>query len=220
MLFQCDLASEMKLFQGEYSSSLNSMDLYDTELPLTHSSAHGGTMIMWKIELDPYVTVITVDSFSFLPIVFSPRGGQRSIHVAVYLPTHGKDSEFLEQLTKLIFCIDNLREQYPEAPLYLRGDFNVNNNNHSRTILFRHQCYNQDLNCIPIKHATYHHFLGDGLYDSHLDKLMYSKTVRFPEILTKNICKFSNPLVNSHHDLIISKWKSLIFEECQIQSYL
>ena len=100
-LFQCDLVLAMELFRGEYCSSLNSSDLYDPSDPLMHSASHGGTMIMWKIEHDPYVSVIPSEFSSYLPILFSAPGCPISVHIAVYLPTHGKDNEFLEEISKL-----------------------------------------------------------------------------------------------------------------------
>ena len=59
-LYQCDLSLAMETFKGEYCSSLNSKDIHDPGLPLASSSANGGTMIMWNLELDPFVTKIKV----------------------------------------------------------------------------------------------------------------------------------------------------------------
>ena len=63
----------------------------------------------------------------------------------------------------------------------------------------------QDLTSVPITHPTYYHFLGNGQSDSHLDKLLFSKNT-FPEELISIICKLSNPLVDSHHDVILTRW--------------
>ena len=40
--------------------------------------------------------------------------------------------------------------------------------------------------------------------DSHLDRLLHSGLTRLPEILCSIYCKLEQPLINSHHDLIIS----------------
>ena len=96
----------MKYFRGEFSYSLNSEDLHTPELSLTCSYAKGGTMVMWRKMLDPYVTVHPTQTSSFLPIVLDIPGKMTMIHVAVYLPTAGKESEFLSELADLNLTIE------------------------------------------------------------------------------------------------------------------
>ena len=197
----------MELFKGEYSFALNSPDLYDPGLPMTHSKAHGGTMIMWRTEYDPFVSILAVESSAFLPLLFSPPGHPLSIHIAVYLPTQGKENEFMAEIAKLSSYIDQMYDQYPEALFYLRGDFNVNNNNIQRITLLKHFCQEHELISLHIGHKTYHHFMGGGLSDSSLDLILFSSNVKYKEQLSKIICKLTNPLVHSHHDLLVSTWK-------------
>ena len=205
-LYQCDLDLAMGPFRGEYSSALNSSDLYDPGIPMAHSAAYGGTMILWKIKHDPHISIVPVDSSSFLPIIFSPPGYATTVHICIYLPTQGKENQFLGDMAKLDLCIDKLRDQHPEIQFFLRGDFNVNENNIQRINLLQHFCDAQLLNIVPINHKTYHHFMGNGLSDSHLDKLLFSSGACNPEKLSKIICKKSNPLIGSHHDMLVSEW--------------
>ena len=100
MLFQCDLELETSLFKGEYFTALSSEDMLDPELPLL-KRAKGGTMAMWRSQLDQYVSPCTSASSNFLPLIFSPPGLTTTIHIAVYLPTAGKDVEFVEEIVKL-----------------------------------------------------------------------------------------------------------------------
>ena len=100
MLYQCDEVLETNLFKGEYSSSLSSDDLHDMDLPLMNR-AKGGTMALWKKSLENHVFPCRSDSSSFLPIVFSPPGYPSSIHLTIYLPTAGKDAEFVDEMVKL-----------------------------------------------------------------------------------------------------------------------
>ena len=196
----------MQSFSGIYLYSLNSSDLFDPGLPLARSTAHGGTMVMWRIELDPYITVIPSSCPAFLPVLFKPPGQLVSIHVAIYLPTQGQENEFIDCISKLSLCVEQLQEQYPGAALYLRGDFNVNDNNKNRNTLLEHLCSEHLLKSTPISHKTYHHFTGGGLSDSNLDKLLFSSSLKVPETVLQIICKLENPLINSHHDLILSSW--------------
>ena len=59
---------------------------------------------------------------------------------------------------------------------------------------------------VHISHKTYHHFTGSGNFDSNLDKILHSSNVSSKEVVTSIICKLENPLIDSHHDLIISSW--------------
>ena len=161
----------------------------------------GGTMVLWRKEYDEHVEIIPVNTPAFLPIVFSPPGVAVSIHVSVYLPTMGKESEFMEELAKLNACLSEMKKNYPDALIYLRGDFNTSRKNMDRTGLLEFFTTTNNLYEVPISHTTYHHFKGGGLSDSHLDRLL--GTAKTEEILTI-VCKLDNPLVNSHHDLLIS----------------
>ena len=194
----------MNDFKESFSSSLNSQDLYDPDLPLRTARSFGGTMIMWKIDLDPYVTIHPVSCTSFLPLIFNHPDHPVTIHIAVYLPTAGRDCEFGEDFAGLNNCISELHEKYPEANLYLRGDFNVNKSNFLRVGLLNFLCDSNGLEAVDIDHQTYHHFQGNGASDSCLDYLLYCKESPSPEKLIRIHCKLDNPLIESHHDVLVS----------------
>ena len=107
-LFQCDAKQILQYVEGEYCWHLNSDDLSDPELPTVKSRAHGGTLMLWLKELDPYIEVINTKNTAFLPIILNMPGLRVSIHVSIYLPTHGKDSEFVADLADLRNCLDEL----------------------------------------------------------------------------------------------------------------
>ena len=54
-------------------------------------------------------------------------------------------------------------------------------------------------------HPTYHHFVGNGKSDSYLDKVLVliPKAV---EVIETIICGHSDPLVASHHDIVLTNW--------------
>jgi hypothetical protein len=66
-------------------------------------------------------------------------------------------------------------------------------------------CSNLHLKNVPLLHKTYHHFVGEGLFDSNIDVILHSENTPEPESITSVICKFENYLVDSHHDIILSK---------------
>ena len=140
-------------------------------------------MMLWNISHDPYITIHPTSSSSILPVIFSPPDCTVSIHVSIYLPTSGKETQFIEELAQLSLCLDELLGLYPEALIYLRGDFNVNEGNFKRTALFNHFCNKHDFVETFIPHKTYHHFMGNGNSDSNLDKLVFSSAIKYPETL-------------------------------------
>ena len=204
MLFQCDLSLEMNLFKGEYCSSLSSDDLLDPELPLLKMRAKGGTMALWKKIIDPYVTIVPSSTSSILSLVFSPPGLVPAILICLYLPTAGKDLEFVEEVTKLNDTILEMVVKYPDAMIFIRGDANANPKDTRRVDIVKKLCDDWSLTHTPINHPTYHHFQGGGLSDSQLDVLLHS--VRATESLLEIICKLENPMVTSHHDALFSRF--------------
>ena len=92
-LFACDAEIVMSHMMGEYCYFLNSHDKLEPDLPLKQSKAHGGTMVIWKRDLDPFITVRSdlIHSPSFLPLIIQPPGSTPSIHFCTYLPTCGRD---------------------------------------------------------------------------------------------------------------------------------
>jgi len=201
-IYLCDVHLKMDYLKGDYMYSLNSTDQFDLELPLTQSKASGGTMILWRTDLDPYVTRLEKPSSSILPILFEPPWCNSSIHVCIYFPTSGHEDQFLMQASILSSLIHDLQSQYEGMPIYSRGDFNASSSNPKRNSILRFLKETHKLDEVNLGHKTYHHFVGNGTSDSDLDKLLYSPQPA--EKLTNVICKLSNPLVNSLHDVIIS----------------
>ena len=168
-IFTSDLPHCMSHFGDEYCSELNSEDKFDIEIAMNKRKATGGTMVLWKKCLDKYVTIHPVHSTSFLPLVFSPPDSPVSVHIALYLPTSGKEAEFVDQITQLSNCLDDLRELYEDCLIFIRGDGNVNTNNLDRTKVFSTFLSFHNLEQVFIDHKTYHHFLGGGAFDSNFD---------------------------------------------------
>ena len=201
---QLYLLPSMTHFRGEYSSSLNSEDLYDMDLPLRNPKAKGGTMVMWKIALDPYVTIHRTDCSSFLPIVVSLPNSPPAIHIALYLPTRGKECEFLEALADLRILLDELIQKYQDPVIFLRGDANASSTNTMRIPLIKQFIQDFNLKLVNVDHKTYHHFMGQGISDSDLDILLYSNQENVNEQLVHLRCGQVDQLIDSHHDVLIS----------------
>ena len=173
--------------------------------------AHGGTMIMWKSKLDPYISPLTITSSSFLPVLLNIPGFSKSIHIALYLPTAGRNSEFVSALALLDSFLQEAKNTY-NCPIFIRGDANCNPHNQDRYALFNHFCSKHAIHSIDFKHPSHHHFSGAGLSDAQLDVLLHLSPISaVGEELSNLVCKLENPLINSAHDLIVSR--------CHLPSY-
>ena len=197
----------------KYKYYLNSEDRHNDLLSLRSSRAHGGTLTMWKHDLDPYITVLEPVSSRILAVILDKPGFQVSIHINIYLSTAGKESEFVQDLALLEDTIEDAYEKYPHSVLHIRGDANaapVPRNNNQRDLLFKHFLSNNNLVSIPTNHTTYHHFTNDGSSDSSIDVILRSNITSegFPnlskEILKKIICNKTDSTVDSSHDVLIS----------------
>ena len=197
----------MEYFDGEYSASLNSEDLYDQDLPFIYNRAKGGTMVLWKSYLDPYLFVHTSESTAFLPVIIDIPNITTSIHIGLYLHTAVKEAEYLTELSKLTVALDELLLKHPNSIIYIRGDANSSKTNLKRDKLFSSFCKKFKLSRVPLNHNTYHHFCNFGYSDSELDVLLHSEHESVKECLVQLLCQEENPLVDSHHDLLVSTCK-------------
>ena len=205
-LLQCDVAALLQTFHGCYSYHLNSEDLHNPEIALDNSKIKGGTMVLWQTSMDPYITIIPTNTSSITALLLKIPGYTVSVHLCIYMPTSGKEVQFVSAISCLDSCIDDILEKYPEAEVFVRGDANVNPKNTSRSSLFSHFLSKYSLNKVQLDHPTYHHFLGNGEFDSFLDVILHSSKLTKSEIVTEIICKNKNPLVQSHHDIILSRF--------------
>ena len=70
--YKCDISPLTQPFADSYCTHLNSEDVHDMELPLTHPRAKGGTMVMWHKSLSPHLKVLDTNSPSFVSVLYSP----------------------------------------------------------------------------------------------------------------------------------------------------
>ena len=202
--FQCDVKSLFKTLQGQFSFHLNSEDLLHPDLALEHPKAKGGTMALWKLSLDPFITVLPTSSPSVLAIALAIPGYAISCHVCIYLPTAGQENEFLSAMSCLDSCLEDILERYEDPHVFIRGDSNVNPKNTHRVNVLNHLNEKHSLGQLDLLHPSYHHFVGFGEFDSALDVILHTKHSQVPESLVEIVCKLQHPLIQSHHDLIIS----------------
>ena len=95
----------------------------------------------------------------------------------------------------------NFEQNIPkQSSLYV-----VNAKNKKRVELLHHLANDFSLSSVHLNHKTYHHFVGQGAFDSNVDILLFSKRLPEHETLSSIMCKLENPLILSHHDIILSR---------------
>ena len=140
---------------------------------------------------------------------------QTTVYINIYLPTAGKESEFMETLAILQTTIDEASEMHPSCLLYIKGDANAcfsPREKNKRDNFFQKFCHDNCLDLLFLNnHPTYHHFMGLGESDSSIDVLLSSKASPdgtpsdTSEYLVEILCCKEHDWLNSHHDAIISK---------------
>ena len=165
-------------------------------------------MFMLRKVFHSYIEIIPPTSPSFLIALVKYPGLEVVAHITLYLPTHGRNFEFITVMAELRNAIDDLLVQHNPLVLYIRGDSNCNPKNKQRFKLLNRLLSDYDLKMVEIKHPTYHHFVGDGLFDSCIDVLVHSSRKYVSEEIVQIKCKHTYPLILSHHDIIISKFTS------------
>jgi len=100
--------------------------------------------------------------------------------------------------------MEELRDIYPNALFFVRGDSNVNIKNKSRVHLFNAFLNDFALTRVNISHNTYHHFIGQGKYDSNIDVILNPVSINDMEVVREIICRNRSANHSSHHDAIIS----------------
>ena len=63
-MYQCDIHDVVQYIEHDYCVATSSDDVYDPDMPIYKCRAKGGTMVMWRKELDPYVKIIPATSSS------------------------------------------------------------------------------------------------------------------------------------------------------------
>ena len=75
---------------------------------------------MWNRTLEPFITLIPFARFQ--PIVFNHPLHPTSIHIGIYLPTAGLETEFVHKISTMEAAINDMLNDYPGATVFLQGD--------------------------------------------------------------------------------------------------
>ena len=179
-IFQCDIPLIMMHSVPHYHYNLNSENLYETSLPLDKCKAKGGTLLLWPPSLDPHITILPTNTPALLPCMLKLPGLVTSYHIGIYFPTAGRDDQFISTLASLNILLEDIFEKHDaECPVFIRGDANASSKNVARSQMLTHFLAQHNLLRLNITHKTYHHFVGNGAFDSDLDVVLFSNMLHF-----------------------------------------
>ena len=88
------------------------------------------------------------------------------------MPTAGKDTLFVDVLAELSNLFSEIYESSPDSVILVGGDLNNNVKNKPRYTLWTHFLAQYQVAQIEVTKPTYHHHIGDGVFDSFLDSAL------------------------------------------------
>ena len=109
-VFECDVSSIFEPMKATHRFHLNSEDVFNDSLALEKSKAQGGTMLVWSLSIDPYVTIMPTSTSAILPCMLKLPGLVTSYHFCIYLPTAGQNDQFVSTLATLSDMISEIHD--------------------------------------------------------------------------------------------------------------
>merc|ERR1712208_70919 len=94
-----------------------------------------GTMILWKKSIEKFITIIPCKTSSFLAILFKPPSCTAFLHICLYLPTSGLESEFVDEISE--HFLKNILRKILNVYCIFKGDSNVNSNHTIRVQILK-----------------------------------------------------------------------------------
>ena len=129
---------------------------------------------------------------TFLPKHLHIPGFLPSIHIALYLPTAGKEAEFLLEMSRLKFFIDQDIVEYPNTSIFIRGDANSSKTNNIRNAIFT--TFTQDYSSQEFHSITTHTITFLEVVSRILSWMSFSSLIKM--VSKKSSCPFNVNCLN------------------------
>ena len=189
------------------------------DLLFASGCAWHGVTIGWSLEVDKYVTKLPTISDRFCGISFR-NGHTNALFYSLYLPTSGKDEEFLEVLTKL--SSDITKHRTAHESINIGADTNQSiKSSHRRTDAMKDFQNEIDLHSISKSdEATFHH--NNQTSSSQIDHILchISEISKITIHFLKHICTLKDSDNLSSHDVIIGMMNiPVITEDAVVNDY-
>ena len=187
-----------------FLTTSSDMFLDPEDLALRSGPVWHGTAIGWPAELNSFITHLPTVSNRFCGVCYQDTKSNTNIlSYSLYLPTSGRDEEFLEQIDTLREDINsNLKEDYA---IIIGADTNQSEKSTSRRSeamkLFLSEFSLQSI--LINKEATFHH--NNQSSESQIDHIFYyiPEKVCLKVEMKSHLCQKSESQNLSAHDVII-----------------
>ena len=174
----------------------------------------GRSAILWKDFLDPYITQFPCQSNSISCIKIMVDSNYPIFIVSLYMPTAGKDSLYVDTLAELTNLISDIYEKFIDPVILIGGDLNNSLKNKSRFSLWNHFISQYQISQINVQKPTYHHHIGDGIFDSFLDSaLLINPPPNVSLSLSHQLCPLIYDILDSKHDTLIVRLQVPILQK-------
>ena len=192
----------------DYEFISTASDMFDNpeDILLISGCAWHGTALGWSSDIDKYVTRLPIVSDRFCGITLQ-NGNTRILCYSLYLPTSGKDEEFLEVLMKLSSDIVNHRTS--NQSILIGADTNQSSKSSKRRSDAMSD-FIRDFNLKSILQSsepTFHH--NNQTSSSQIDHILYDITEEsnIDIDFLEHICKLQNADNLSAHDVLLGNLK-------------
>jgi hypothetical protein len=105
-----------------YDSHSRSCDMFNLATPVVRGRARGGTAILWKQDLSPFITRLE-DGNDRVVCIELATSSARWCLICVYMPTQGQSSAICD-LEEHFDILHEILAKYPDHNILLAGDFN------------------------------------------------------------------------------------------------
>ena len=163
-----------------------------------------GTAIGWSMDIDMHVTKLPVISERFCGIQYKDvNSGYDILAYSVYMPTAGKDSEFLEVMSSL--SVDITANRTTDTTILIGCDSNQSKKSTNRRTSAMNKFLDEyDLSSILTSDKpTFHH--NNQTSESKIDHIYYfiPKSSKAKIEFHEHLCLKENPSNLSAHDVIV-----------------
>ena len=197
---------------NNYSFYTTSSDMFLSveDLILTSGPTWHGTAIGWHSSISSSITKMPIISDRFCGVKYK-NTDKHSLNIlayTAYLPTSGKDEEFIETVSQLTTDIENNIDDKKNFALLIGLDSNQSEKSTTRrTMAMRSFMLHFSLKTIlPDDKATFHH--NNQISESQIDHILYfipdsHENVRIQ--FSDHLCKNENSSNLSSHDVIVGQ---------------
>ena len=117
-------------------------------------------------------------------------------------------------MAELSNLFSDIYESFPDLVILIGGDLNNNFKKKPRYTIWTHFLAQYEVAQIELTKPTYHHHIGDGVFDSYIDSAILINPPQHASLsLIQQLCPLTIPLLDSKHDALLVKFQMSISQQ-------